>query len=128
MRAFESASHRFASMPSLASSFRWLVPRFNDRLTAVTPMHMLDRNELTAPASNACACGVCATRFIFLLLVTLQNVFLVPLSLTDNFEAAFMNQSSLIVLLAVTFGNMMLLMIGFFILWLAGEFGGSGHE
>jgi hypothetical protein len=39
-----------------------------------------------------------------------------------------MNQSSLIALLAVTSGNMLLLLVGLFFLWLAGEIGESSHE
>jgi hypothetical protein len=38
-----------------------------------------------------------------------------------------MGLSSLIVLLALTFGNMLLLTFGFFVLWLAGEIG-ERHE
>jgi hypothetical protein len=39
-----------------------------------------------------------------------------------------MSLSTFLVLLALTFGQIALLTFGLFVLWLAGEFGDSGHE
>jgi hypothetical protein len=50
------------------------------------------------------------------------------LSRNDNTGGVNMSLSTFVVLLALTFGQFLLLTFGLVVLWLAGEIGGHSHE
>ena len=73
-------------------------------------------------------CGLFATVRAFFILVTVRDGFSGPLSRNDNMGGVnIMSPSTFVVLLALTFGQFLLLTFGLVVLWLAGEIGGR-HE
>jgi hypothetical protein len=56
-------------------------------------------------------------------LVKVLRSFSVLLSRNDNMRGGLMHLSTVMVLLLLTFGNMLLFTFGLFVLWLAGEIG-----
>jgi hypothetical protein len=60
---------------------------------------------------------------------SMRDGFSVKLSQNDNMPGGvIMSLSTFVVLLGLTFGQSALLTLGLFVLWLAGEIGGGGHE
>jgi hypothetical protein len=73
-------------------------------------------------------CGIFATQRTFFAAAIVRNRFSAPLSRNDNMRGPAVSYSTFLVLLLLTFGQVFILGMGFFVFWLVGEFeDGSGR-